>query len=105
MFKFAKGTGLMGEAGPEAIMPLRRGSDGSLGVVAAGASSPSNVQVVVNNNSNSNATTQESVDSRGNRRIEVTIGDMVAAEVHRKGSAMNSAIASNMGSRNQIVRR
>lgn len=27
--------GLMGEAGPEAIMPLRRGPDGSLGVVAA----------------------------------------------------------------------
>ncbi len=31
------GAGLMGEAGPEAIMPLRRGSDGRLGVeVAAG---------------------------------------------------------------------
>lgn len=32
LFKFAKGTGMMGEAGPEAIMPLKRGSDGSLGV-------------------------------------------------------------------------
>jgi hypothetical protein len=31
-------TGLMGEAGPEAIMPLKRGRDGSLGVVAEGAS-------------------------------------------------------------------
>jgi phage-related minor tail protein len=29
-------TGLMGEAGPEAIMPLKRGRDGSLGVVAEG---------------------------------------------------------------------
>lgn len=41
LFKFASGgvqrTGLMGEAGPEAIMPLRRGADGRLGVVAAGA--------------------------------------------------------------------
>jgi hypothetical protein len=40
MFKFADGgamrTGLMGEAGPEAIMPLKRGSDGSLGVQATG---------------------------------------------------------------------
>ena len=27
-FPFANGIGLMGEAGPEAIMPLRRGSDG-----------------------------------------------------------------------------
>ena len=40
LFKFADGgttrTGLMGEAGPEAIMPLKRGSDGSLGVQATG---------------------------------------------------------------------
>ena len=40
MFKFADGgttrTGLMGEAGPEAIMPLKRGPDGSLGVQANG---------------------------------------------------------------------
>ncbi|EAT5843881.1 phage tail tape measure protein [Salmonella enterica] len=32
MFAFAKGTGLMGEAGPEAIMPLTRTADGNLGV-------------------------------------------------------------------------
>ena len=32
LFKFASGAGLMGEAGPEAIMPLKRGPDGSLGV-------------------------------------------------------------------------
>ncbi|MCF1264301.1 phage tail tape measure protein [Morganella morganii] len=31
-FAFAKGAGLMGEAGPEAIMPLTRAADGSLGV-------------------------------------------------------------------------
>ncbi|MHA6344493.1 phage tail tape measure protein [Roseivivax sp. CAU 1761] len=30
-------TGLMGEAGPEAILPLRRGADGRLGVAAGGA--------------------------------------------------------------------
>lgn len=35
-FAFAKGAGVMGEAGPEAILPLRRGADGKLGVVAAG---------------------------------------------------------------------
>jgi len=37
-FKYAKGgemqNGLMGEAGPEAIMPLKRGADGKLGVTA-----------------------------------------------------------------------
>ncbi|TBM09020.1 phage tail tape measure protein [Hafnia paralvei] len=31
-FAFAKGAGLMGEAGEEAIMPLKRGADGVLGV-------------------------------------------------------------------------
>ncbi len=31
-FPMRGGTGLMGEAGPEAIMPLARGSDGKLGV-------------------------------------------------------------------------
>ena len=51
LFPFADGgamqMGLMGEAGPEAIMPLQRGADGSLGVRAAmggngmgGSSSP-----------------------------------------------------------------
>jgi len=39
-------TGLMGEAGPEAILPLARGADGALGVRAGGGASP--VQVVMN---------------------------------------------------------
>lgn len=47
MFPFAKGTGLMGEAGPEAIMPLRRGRDGRLGVEAAGGGGGVNVTVNV----------------------------------------------------------
>jgi lambda family phage tail tape measure protein len=36
MFPLRNGTGLMGEAGPEAIMPLSRGRDGKLGVRMAG---------------------------------------------------------------------
>jgi hypothetical protein len=51
MFKFADGgamrTGLMGEAGPEAIMPLQRGADGKLGVLASGGGG-GDVNVVVN---------------------------------------------------------
>lgn len=45
LFPFAKGTGLMGEAGPEAIIPLRRGRDGNLGVAGGGRGATS---VVVN---------------------------------------------------------
>jgi hypothetical protein len=36
LFPFAKGVGLMGEAGPEAILPLRRGKGGRLGVEMSG---------------------------------------------------------------------
>ncbi len=36
-FPMRGGTGLMGEAGPEAIMPLARGADGRLGVQAGGS--------------------------------------------------------------------
>ena len=45
-FAMRGGTGLMGEAGPEAIMPLARGADGRLGVAAAGGGRP--VTVVMN---------------------------------------------------------
>lgn len=53
LFKFAKGTGMMGEAGPEAIMPLKRGSDGSLGVQVNGGSVGSTAPVTNNINTGS----------------------------------------------------
>ncbi len=42
-FPMRNGAGLMGEAGPEAIMPLQRGPDGKLGVRAAGGGQAVNV--------------------------------------------------------------
>ncbi len=42
-FPMRGGMGLMGEAGPEAIMPLTRGSDGKLGVAMQGGGQPVNV--------------------------------------------------------------
>ena len=36
VFGFSRGIGLMGEAGPEAILPLQRGKGGKLGVIAQG---------------------------------------------------------------------
>lgn len=58
MFAFAKGAGLMGEAGPEAIMPLKRGADGSLGVRAIGmpqqAAAAPNVYITIEGSGNVN---------------------------------------------------
>jgi hypothetical protein len=48
VFPMANGAGLMGEAGPEAVLPLKRDSHGRLGVVAGG-SSDGGVVVNVNN--------------------------------------------------------
>ena len=48
-------TGLMGEAGPEAIMPLKRGANGKLGVQAEGGSG----DIYVTNNYSISANTSE----------------------------------------------
>ncbi len=101
LFKFAKGTGLMGEAGPEAIMPLKRDGNGNLGVRA----NAQKTEVVVNNYGNDKATATETVDSRGNRRIEVTVGDMTAGEISRSGSGPQRAIRNTFGIQPKLIRR
>ena len=107
MFRFAKGgapggsLGLMGESGPEAIMPLRRDSAGNLGVMGGGG----NVEVIVNNYSSEKAEAKETVDSTGQRRVEVIIGDMVADQISRPNSNVQQALATNFGTRPMISRR
>jgi lambda family phage tail tape measure protein len=101
MFKFASGTGLMGEAGPEAIMPLKRDGEGNLGV----RSQPSNVNVVVNNHSGQPAETRETMDSRGNRTIEVIVGDVVAQQIATKGSPVQQSMSNTYGNRPALARR
>lgn len=68
VFPFAKGgapnIGLMGEAGSEAIMPLKRGPDGNLGVRAYGGSSAGGTAPVVNIH----------IDNDGNQQVQASGG-------------------------------
>lgn len=56
------GTGLMGEAGAEAVMPLRRMSNGRLGVEASNGNDGKAVQVNIYNQSNSQVETRKRDD-------------------------------------------
>ena len=73
IFPFASGTGLMGEAGPEAILPLSR-INGELGVKAVGGGGGG---VVVNVNNQGNPLKVESQSQRrgpdGNLIIDLSV--------------------------------
>lgn len=49
MFKHSGGLGVLGEAGPEAVMPLKRGADGKLGVAASGNGGGMTVHLNISN--------------------------------------------------------
>ena len=65
------GVGLMGEAGPEAVMPLKRNASGDLGVSAA----PVNVTVI--NNNGSQIKTEETRGAGGQRQLQIMVDTAV----------------------------
>lgn len=75
LFPMANGAGLMGEAGPEAIMPLRRGVDGRLGVEASGGGMGG---IVVN--VDATGSTVEG-DQQQSKQLGQAIGAAVQAEI------------------------
>lgn len=85
LFKFAQGgafrTGLMGEAGAEAIMPLKRGSSGRLGVEVTGGGGGvvNNVSVVVNAEGSRVQGDSQQAGEMG-RRIESAVRGVLLAE-------------------------
>lgn len=82
-FAFARGAGLMGEAGPEAIIPLTRTADGKLGVKQVGGGGGSgdgvSVSVVVNADGSSGVSTQGD-DARFGQQL----GDAIKATVKQE---------------------
>jgi phage-related minor tail protein len=88
--RYARG-GVLGEAGPEAILPLRRNANGQLGVQGGGT------EVVINNY------TGEAVSRRtrqlGDREIvEIAIGQM-EERIARGGNSTSRAFSQTYGVR------
>jgi|GEM_PF-7114413 len=105
-FTLARG-GVFAEAGTEGVFPLGRDSHGRLGVHALGGGGGGDINFVINNNGPPVKVDQarETVDSRGNRSIELTLSEVVAGEMARTGSAMHNATRSTFGLRQQMVPR
>jgi lambda family phage tail tape measure protein len=94
-FPFAKGTGLMGEAGPEAIMPLSRTTSGDLGVKVSGGQgggTVNSVKVEVNINSEGSSDTNVSGDEVDAKALGDSVGQLVQGELvkqMRPGGLLN----------------
>jgi lambda family phage tail tape measure protein len=93
------GTGVMGEAGPEAIVPLARSSDGSLGVRLVGSStgasgSAVNVYVTVTSDgssSSSDSTAYEGFGSELAAFVDTKVNAILNKEL-KDGGQINRAI-------------
>lgn len=85
---YARG-GILGEAGPEAILPLQRGADGKLGVAGSG------VEVNVYNNADAEVTTKTSQGADGRTVLDMYI-DKRMNERFSNGS-MDKVMRTNFG--------
>ncbi|PZP59715.1 MAG: phage tail tape measure protein [Pseudoxanthomonas spadix] len=99
LFAFAKGAGLMGEAGPEAVMPLTRTSGGKLGVVASGGGS---MQVEINNYGSSNVTPrQETTRMPDGTQLRKLVID-IAADDMASGGKLTQATKRRLDVRDRV---
>ena len=86
---FAKG-GVMGEAGPEAVMPLRRMSNGRLGVESSGSgvNVPINIEVVNETGQSTKAEARQQRNNDGGMDVTVYIRQVVAQDITRGNGGM-----------------
>ena len=85
--KYATGAGLMGEAGPEAIMPLTRMRDNNLGVRVEGLNTAPQVNIQVINQTGTNATAevQQQRNAQGGVDVVVMLKREMASDIARGG--------------------
>ena len=99
-FAFAKGAGVFGEAGPEAIMPLARSSDGSLGVrmiSSGGGGAGVNVNVggitIVNSEGKGATSSSSGIDSDGIiKQLRSQMINVVSEQATKQGTPLWRAI-------------
>jgi TP901 family phage tail tape measure protein len=70
-------TGMMAEAGSEAIMPLERTAGGKLGVNASGNSSEVIVNIIDQRTGGERAQVTQTTDAQGNKKFDILIKDSV----------------------------
>lgn len=100
LFPMAKGTGLMGEAGPEGILPLKRLPGGNLGVQADTSGGGVSVTVVNQTGVEADANVSQSNDGS----VEVLLTRAVASNIAR-GGEIAKGLESTYGLRRKGVRR
>jgi lambda family phage tail tape measure protein len=101
IFPMARGMGLMGEAGPEAVMPLTRLPGGDLGVKSGGGN---NIKINIINNNGSDVSTQQSETSQG-LQLDVMIDQAVAKKMGQAGSSSNRVLKQTFGAREGLIQR
>jgi phage-related minor tail protein len=86
----ASGMGLMAEAGPEAVLPLKKGPGGRLGVESIGAQK---IQVIVNNNAGVDIQQSQRTGDDGSLQVILDIVRQdIAGQLSRPGTQINKAL-------------
>ena len=100
VFPMARGAGIMGESGPEAVMPLTRiGGDLGVRALAGGGT-----EVNIYNNVGADVSTKERTTADGSKAIDVYIDQAVAKKLGQFGSQSNRAMR-QMGGRQPLTGR
>lgn len=100
LFKFSNGTGLMGEAGPEAIMPLTRDSSGRLGVRAQGGGVSVPLTVNIIESPGNGGKVQQRQDSGGRNVLDVFVESVkgaIASDIVRGSGPVPAALTATYG--------
>jgi len=107
MFRFASGAGLMGEAGPEAIMPLTRGADGRLGV-AGGTAAPTSIEVTIRTVNGQAVQTKDAKASQsknGGLSLDLLLDTQMSQTMSKPGSQTRRTMRVQFGLNPSLTKR